>query len=88
MVRISHALWSVPSTGKWVTARLWPPRDLIYERPYIRYHIYITYVLQAKMSRNFDTADRIRDELRAIGVNVDDKMKTWSAGALPCIWTV
>jgi hypothetical protein len=36
--------------------------------------------LQCKMSRDFDTADRIRDDLRAMGVNVDDQSKTWSAG--------
>eukprot|EP00965_Chrysotila_dentata_P019785 656340-Pleurochrysis_carterae.AAC.1 len=28
--------------------------------------------------RNFDEADRIRDELRAKGVSVDDRARTWS----------
>ena len=36
--------------------------------------------LQAKMTRDFVTADRIRDELRAMGVEVYDKEKTWKAG--------
>ena len=36
--------------------------------------------MQAKMGRDFDTADRIRDELRAMGVEVYDKEKTWKAG--------
>jgi hypothetical protein len=34
--------------------------------------------LQCKMSRDFDTADRIRDDLRAMGVEVDDKVRTWA----------
>uniref|UniRef100_A0A7S4EUU4 RRM domain-containing protein n=1 Tax=Chrysotila carterae TaxID=13221 RepID=A0A7S4EUU4_CHRCT len=32
----------------------------------------------AKNMRNFDEADRIRDELRAKGVSVDDRARTWS----------
>jgi hypothetical protein len=36
--------------------------------------------LQAKMGRDFQTADRIRDQLRAMGVEVYDKEKTWKAG--------
>jgi hypothetical protein len=32
----------------------------------------------AKMSRDFDEADRVRDQLQAAGVTVDDKAKTWS----------
>ena len=36
--------------------------------------------MQAKMGRDFDTADRLRDELRAMGVEVYDKEKTWKAG--------
>ena len=34
--------------------------------------------MQAKMGRDFDTADRIRDELRAMNVEVYDKEKTWT----------
>lgn len=33
--------------------------------------------MQAKLSRDFDTADRIRDDLRAKGIEVFDKEKTW-----------
>lgn len=33
----------------------------------------------AKMTRNFEEADRIRDELRNAGVSVDDKARTWTA---------
>eukprot|EP01052_Picozoa_sp_SAG31_P024492 SAG31_NODE_2087_length_6484_cov_5.038528_4_plen_556_part_01 len=35
--------------------------------------------LNAKRGRDFDTADRIRDELRDMGVQVFDQEKTWSA---------
>ena len=35
--------------------------------------------LQAKMSRDFPTADRIRDDLRAMGIEVYDQEKTWRA---------
>lgn len=33
----------------------------------------------AKMARDFDEADRLRDQLRAAGITVDDKAKTWSS---------
>eukprot|EP01051_Picozoa_sp_SAG22_P000760 SAG22_NODE_23_length_31399_cov_35.631313_29_plen_58_part_00 len=36
--------------------------------------------LQAKMGRDYDTADRIRNELRQMGIEVYDKDKTWKAG--------
>ena len=36
--------------------------------------------MQAKMGRDFVTADNLRDELRAMGVEVYDKEKTWKAG--------
>jgi hypothetical protein len=36
--------------------------------------------MQCKMTRDFQTADRIRDELRGMGINVDDQSRTWSAG--------
>lgn len=35
--------------------------------------------MQAKMGRDFDSADRIRDDLKAMGVEVYDKEKTWKA---------
>ena len=35
--------------------------------------------LQAKFSRDFNTADRIRDELKGIGIEVYDKEKSWKA---------
>merc|ERR1712087_1083974 len=35
--------------------------------------------LQARITRDFVTADRLRDKLRDIGVEVDDKEKTWTA---------
>jgi hypothetical protein len=31
----------------------------------------------AKRSREFDAADKLRDELRGLGVEVDDKARTW-----------
>eukprot|EP01046_Picozoa_sp_COSAG06_P083649 COSAG06_NODE_30532_length_537_cov_1.059361_1_plen_106_part_10 len=36
--------------------------------------------MQAKMGRDFQTADGIRDELRGMGVEVYDKEKTWKVG--------
>jgi len=41
--------------------------------------------MQAKLSRDFDTADRIRETLRGRGIDVYDKEKTWSVapGAAP-----
>jgi cysteinyl-tRNA synthetase len=36
--------------------------------------------MQAKMVRDYDTADRIRNELRQMGIEVYDKDKTWKAG--------
>jgi hypothetical protein len=33
----------------------------------------------AKMSRDFDEADRLRDQLRAAGITVDDKARMWTA---------
>ena len=35
---------------------------------------------QARRGRDFDTADRIRELLRGMGVVVDDKKGTWRAG--------
>ena len=32
----------------------------------------------AKMTRDFDEADKIRDELRSAGVNIDERARTWS----------
>jgi len=32
----------------------------------------------AKNTRDFDEADRVRDQLRSYGVNLDDKSRTWS----------
>ena len=38
--------------------------------------------MRAKMSRDFSTADRIRDELQRMhGVEVFDKERTWKAAA-------
>jgi hypothetical protein len=34
---------------------------------------------QARVCRDYDTADRIREQLRQMGVEVYDKEKTWSA---------
>jgi cysteinyl-tRNA synthetase len=39
--------------------------------------------LQAKMSRNFDTADRIQTDLIEAGVYVHDGMKEWRADGIP-----
>eukprot|EP01043_Picozoa_sp_COSAG02_P010386 COSAG02_NODE_364_length_23758_cov_17.250011_9_plen_70_part_00 len=36
--------------------------------------------MQAKMKRDFGTADQIQSELSAMGVEVWDKEKTWAAG--------
>tara|TARA_B100000524_G_scaffold344376_1_gene241577 strand:- start:365 stop:925 length:561 start_codon:yes stop_codon:yes gene_type:complete len=33
--------------------------------------------LQARITRDFRTADGLRNELRSMGVEVDDKVKTW-----------
>lgn len=33
----------------------------------------------AKLTRDFDEADKLRDQLRAGGITVDDKAKRWSA---------
>ncbi len=38
--------------------------------------------MQAKKSRDFCTADAIRDQLRQMGVEVFDKERTWKAGQL------
>ena len=32
------------------------------------------------MGRDFDRADRVREELKAIGIEVSDQDKTWTAG--------
>ena len=32
------------------------------------------------MSRQFEKADKLRDDLKAMGIHVDDRAKTWSAG--------
>jgi len=36
--------------------------------------------MRAKMARDFDTADRLRDDLRRMGVEVFDKERTWRVG--------
>ena len=36
--------------------------------------------MQAKMRRDFGTADQIQSELQAMGVEVYDKERTWTAG--------
>ena len=36
--------------------------------------------MQAKMARDFGTADRLRDELRSMGIEVFDRERTWKAG--------
>ena len=33
-----------------------------------------------KKSRNFDEADKVREDLKDMGVNVQDKDRTWSVG--------
>lgn len=33
----------------------------------------------AKMSRDFDEADKLRNELRNAGISIDDKTKTWTS---------
>eukprot|EP01052_Picozoa_sp_SAG31_P045137 SAG31_NODE_8133_length_1515_cov_1.038136_2_plen_231_part_00 len=41
-------------------------------------------LLVAKLqSRNFDRADQIRDELKGMGVTVDDRSKSWFTGSDP-----
>ena len=35
--------------------------------------------MQAKMSRDFTKAETFRDELKAMGVDLDDKQGTWTA---------
>jgi len=34
----------------------------------------------AKNRRDFDEADQVRDQLKAAGVNIDDRSRTWSTG--------
>ena len=34
--------------------------------------------LLAKMNRKFDVADRIRDELKGMGVSIDDQTRQWT----------
>ena len=36
--------------------------------------------MEAKKRRDFDLADAIRDDLRAVGVMIDDKFKEWTCG--------
>mmetsp|Transcript_12279 Transcript_12279/g.16570 ORF Transcript_12279/g.16570 Transcript_12279/m.16570 type:complete len:366 (+) Transcript_12279:77-1174(+) len=44
-----------------------------------RVHFLLARRLACKMSRNYDEADKIRSELRDLGVEVQDKLKIWTA---------
>mmetsp|Transcript_44952 Transcript_44952/g.66140 ORF Transcript_44952/g.66140 Transcript_44952/m.66140 type:complete len:685 (-) Transcript_44952:38-2092(-) len=46
-------------------------------------HALIARRLQAKLSRDFRTADRIQNDLMDLGVYVHDKMKEWRADGVP-----
>ena len=48
-----------------------------------RVHSLLAQRLAARMGRMFNDADRLRDELRAIGVEVDDREKTWRVAGPP-----
>jgi len=47
-----------------------------------RVHHLLAKRLGFKMSRNYQEADRVRQELRAMGVEVQDKLKIWTARAV------
>jgi 5'-3' exonuclease len=42
-----------------------------------RVHALLAQRLAARVGRQFTDADRLRDELRAMGVEIDDRVKTW-----------